>query len=116
MRTIKEANLKNKKVLMRVGFDVGIDEKGEIVDDTRIKEAMPTIKYILKQKPKELIIISHLGRPGGKVVPELRLDKVAERLRNILGKNNSSRPEASNSKIIKWQKKSQSPFLFVLCY
>ncbi|MBU2595779.1 phosphoglycerate kinase [Patescibacteria group bacterium] len=84
MKKLKQANLKNKRVLMRVGFDVGIDEKGEIIDDTRIKESLPTIKYILGQKPKSLVVISHLGRPEGKVVPELKLDKVVERLREFL--------------------------------
>ena len=84
MKNLKQVDLKNKRVLMRAGFDVGIDEKGEITDDTRIKEALPTIKYILEQEPKELIIISHLGRPEGRVVPELRLDKVAKRLNGLL--------------------------------
>src|SRR3972149_767106 len=84
MKNLKQVDLKNKRVLMRAGFDVGIDEKGNIIDDTRIKEVLPTIKYILGQNPKELIIISHLGRPEGRVVPELRLDKVAKRLNGLL--------------------------------
>lgn len=84
MKSVKEANLKNKKVLMRAGFDVAIDESGKILDDTRIKEVLPTIKYILEQEPKELIIISHLGRPEGKVVNELKLSSVAVKLGELL--------------------------------
>jgi phosphoglycerate kinase len=63
---------------------VPLDEKGNILDDFKIKQALPTIKYLIDQKAK-IILMSHLGNPGGKVVPELKLDKIAEKLSEYLG-------------------------------
>ena len=82
--TVKDIPLKDKKVIVRVDFNVPIDKKGKITDDTRIKEALPTIKYILKSKPKKLILMTHLGRPDGKVIESLRVDKIANRLSKLL--------------------------------
>jgi len=84
--TVKDVDVKGKKVLMRVDFNVSIDKKtGRITDDTRIKAALPTIKYIL-DKGGSLILMSHLGRPKGEVVPQLKMDRVAERLSELLEK------------------------------
>ncbi|MFZ2357336.1 MAG: phosphoglycerate kinase, partial [Candidatus Omnitrophota bacterium] len=66
--TIKDIDLKGKKVLMRADFNVPQDDSLKITDDTRIKATLPTIKYILQNGAKKLILISHLGRPDGKVV------------------------------------------------
>lgn len=82
-KTVKDLNVKGKRVLLRVDFNVPL-ENGEISDDTRIREALPTINYLL-QRGAKLIIASHLGRPKGKVTGELRLDKVAKRLEQISG-------------------------------
>lgn len=82
--TVKDIDFKDKRVLIRVDFNVPLDEKREVTDDTRIKEAVPTIKYILEQNPKKVILMSHLGRPKGKVVEELRMDPVAKRLSLLL--------------------------------
>ena len=82
--TVKDIPLKDKKVIVRVDFNVPIDKKGKITDDTRIKEALPTIKYILKSKPKKLILMTHLGRPDGKVIESLRVNKIANRLSKLL--------------------------------
>lgn len=76
-------NLKGKKVLLRVDFNVPTEKNGKITDDTRIKEALPTIKF-LKQKKAKIIIISHLGRPDGKVIKELRLDHVSKKLSTLI--------------------------------
>ncbi|RLE11486.1 phosphoglycerate kinase, partial [Candidatus Aerophobetes bacterium] len=84
--SVKDVDLKDKRVLMRVDFNVSLDKTtGEITDDTRIRAALPTIKYIL-DKGASLILMSHLGRPKGKVVPQLKMDKVATRLSELLGR------------------------------
>lgn len=86
IRTLKEiANLKGKKVLLRVDFNVPLKKNGEVQDDTRMVESLPTIKY-LQKKGAKIIIVSHLGRPDGKVKAELRLTKVAKHLQKILKK------------------------------
>jgi len=83
--SVKDLNLKDKRVLMRADFNVSLDEAGRITDDTRIVSAVPTIKYILDQGAS-LILMSHLDRPKGKVVESLRMDPVARRLAELLGK------------------------------
>lgn len=82
--SIKDLDLKGKRVLMRVDFNVPQDEKGEITDDTRIKAALPTIKYAIENGASKIILMSHLGRPKG-VTESLRLDPVARRLEKLLG-------------------------------
>ncbi|MDD5005687.1 MAG: phosphoglycerate kinase [Candidatus Omnitrophica bacterium] len=84
-KNIKNTNLKDKTIIMRVDFNVPLDEKLNITDDTRIKAALPTIKYILDNGAKRLILMSHLGRPDGKIKEELRLNPVAKRLQELLG-------------------------------
>jgi phosphoglycerate kinase len=84
MRTIKDMNLDYKKVLVRVDFNVPLDANGEITSDNRIKESIPTIKYILEHNCRQIILMSHLGKPDGKVVDKLKMDKVAERLEKLL--------------------------------
>ncbi|MGB4521207.1 MAG: phosphoglycerate kinase [Candidatus Omnitrophota bacterium] len=83
--TVKDIDLKGKKVLMRADFNVPQDDSLKITDDTRIKATLPTIKYILQNGAKKLILISHLGRPDGKVVAKYGLKPVAERLASLLG-------------------------------
>jgi len=82
--SVKDLELENKKVLVRVDFNVPLKE-GKITDDTRIRTSLLTINYILKQNPRKLILISHLGRPKGKVVESLRMGPVAKRLEELLG-------------------------------
>jgi 3-phosphoglycerate kinase len=83
--TLNDLNLTHKKTLLRVDFNVPLDEKtGTIKDDKRIRAALPTIFYLLGKKTK-IIICSHLGRPKGRIVDSLRLDPVAKRLSELLG-------------------------------
>lgn len=81
--TLRDVDLKGKRVLIRADFNVPLDAEAKISDDTRIKAALPTITYVLGQNAK-VILISHLGRPKGKVVSELSLEPVAKRLSELL--------------------------------
>ncbi|MDD5194784.1 MAG: phosphoglycerate kinase [Candidatus Omnitrophica bacterium] len=83
--TVKDIDFKGKTVIMRLDFNVPLDKQGNISDDTRIKEALPTIKFVLEKGAKKLILMSHLGRPDGKVVEGLRMDPVAKKLAQLLG-------------------------------
>ncbi|MDD4859551.1 MAG: phosphoglycerate kinase [Dehalococcoidales bacterium] len=84
--TVKDIDVKRKRVLVRVDFNVPIDEKtGAISDDNRIQAAVPTINYLVERGAK-VILISHLGRPKGKVVESMRLTPIARRLAEILKK------------------------------
>ena len=83
--TVRDIEVTGKRVLVRVDFNVPLDAKtGEITDDSRIRAALPTIKYLLERKAR-VILMSHFGRPKGKVVDEMRLAPVAKRLSQILG-------------------------------
>ncbi|MFZ5801377.1 MAG: phosphoglycerate kinase [Candidatus Omnitrophota bacterium] len=83
--TIRDIDLKNKRVIIRVDFNVPLDKSLKITDDRRIKEAIPTINFVLDAPAAKVILMSHLGRPDGKVVENLRLNPVAERLAQLLG-------------------------------
>ena len=83
-QTIRDIDLKGKRVLVRVDFNVPLDPQTKAIsDDSRIKAALPTIKYLLDKKSK-VILCSHLGRPNGKVVEDMRLAPVAKRLSELL--------------------------------
>ena len=84
-KTIKDIDVYDKKVLVRVDFNVPVID-GVITDDNRIVEAMPTIKYLL-EKGASVILMSHLGRPDGKVVKKYSLSVVAKRLKELLPDN-----------------------------
>ena len=84
--TLRDIEVNNKRVLVRVDFNVPLDEEtGVITDDSRIRAVLPTIKYLIDHRAK-VILCSHLGRPKGKVVDKLRLAVVAQRLSQILGR------------------------------
>src|SRR5690554_4424814 len=82
-KTILDLDVQGKKVLMRVDFNVPMQD-GVITDDKRIRAALPSIQHLIKEGGK-VILMSHFGRPKGKVVAELRLDPIAKRLGELLG-------------------------------
>jgi 3-phosphoglycerate kinase len=84
-RSIRDLDLKGKRVLIRADFNVPLDDKGSITDDNRINASLPTIKLALDRGAK-VILMSHLGRPKGKRVEKMSLGPVAERLSQILGR------------------------------
>ena len=84
-KTVRDIDLKNKKVLVRCDFNVPMDENRNITDNRRIVAALPTIQYLLEQNCK-IILMSHLGRPKGEFKPEFSLAPVAKELSKLLGK------------------------------
>ncbi|MDD5728339.1 MAG: phosphoglycerate kinase [Victivallales bacterium] len=83
-KTVEDIDLKGKRVVMRVDFNVPLKD-GEVADDTRIRAALPTIKYILEHGAS-LVLLTHLGRPKGEVKPEFSVKPAADRLAELLGK------------------------------
>jgi len=82
--SIRDLDLNNKRVLIRVDFNVPLSKDGgEILDDTRIRETLPTIEYAIRRRAK-VILAAHLGRPKGKPVAEMSLRSVVDRLRNLI--------------------------------
>ena len=79
---INEKNLKNKKILLRLDLNVPIN-RGKITDTTRIDKILPTLNFLIKEKAK-IIILSHVGRPKGKIVKELSLEPIREELQKKL--------------------------------
>lgn len=91
-KSVKDVDLKGKKVFCRVDFNVPMQD-GQITDETRIRAALPTIQYLQEQGAK-VMLASHLGRPKGQVVEELRLTPVAKRLSELLGTDVKKADEA----------------------
>ena len=84
MANINDYNFAGKKAIVRVDFNVPLNEKGEITDDTRIRGALPTLKKILADGGS-LILMSHMGKPKGKVKPELSLGQIVDAVSAALG-------------------------------
>ena len=85
-KSITDINLKGKRVLVRVDFNVPLDAQLNITDDNRIQKALETINYAIKSGAK-LILMSHLGRPKGQYKKEFSLSPVAKHLSELLGKD-----------------------------
>ncbi len=101
-KTVRDIDLKGKRVLMRVDFNVPMD-KGVVTDDKRIKAALPTIKYVLDQGAS-LVLMSHLGRPKGGPDPEFSLKAAAEVLAGLLGKPVKMAPDCVGPEVEKMAK------------
>ena len=99
-KSIDELPLQGKKVFLRVDFNVPLDAKGKVTDDTRIQAALPTLKHALSQNAR-VILASHLGRPKGKPEPQYSLGPVAGRLRELLQKEVKLAPDCIGPEVEK---------------
>lgn len=107
MRTLHDLDFKDKRVIVRVDLNLPVDESGNIKDDKRIKEVLPTIKYLLEKNAK-IILISHAGRPKGEIVEKLKMDKVAERLSELLNKKVSKLDDCVGKEVENFVKNMKS--------
>jgi len=85
IKSIKDVNVKNKTVLVRVDYNLPYDTRGNIADDRRIRASLGTIAYLIEQRAK-VVLMTHSGRPGGKIIPALSLEPAAARLSGLLKK------------------------------
>lgn len=94
--TLNDIDCKGKRVLIRVDYNVPLDDNGDIVDDTRIKESLPTLQSLLAKGARQLVLMTHVGRPDGKKDPKLTTDKVALRLMKLMGRTVAKVDECIN--------------------
>ena len=99
-RSINQLDIRGKRVFLRVDFNVPLDDKGTITDDTRIQAALPTIQHALRQRAK-IILASHLGRPKGKPEDRYSLQPVARRLGELLRKEVKLAPDCIGPEVEK---------------
>lgn len=113
MQWIDDLSLKGKRVLVRADFNVPLNESGEIADDLRIQATIPTLRHIL-EKGGRLIIMSHLGAPGGKSVETLTMDRVQEKLMEYLEVSVTKAPDCVGKEIEEWTKNMQEGEILLL--
>jgi len=101
MKTLRDFDFKGKRVLVRCDFNIPLSPNGDILDDFRIKVTIPTIEYLIKKEAK-VILMSHLGKPGGRVIENLRLNKVQEKLMEYLDLSVVKAPDCIGKEIEDW--------------
>lgn len=87
VKSLKNIDVKNKRVLIRVDFNVPMDSHHNITDDNRIKEALHTINYCIDHKARSIVLVTHLGRPKGKINPDFSLKYIVKRVSRLLDKD-----------------------------
>ena len=98
-KTVEDIDVKGKKILLRVDFNVPLDiNTGAVSDDSRIRASLPTIKYLVDHKAR-VILCSHLGRPKGKVVKELQMAPIAQRLSQLMSSPVSTAPDCVGQEV-----------------
>ena len=86
MRSLKEIDVKDKTVLVRVDYNVPLDDNGEILNDFRLKASIPTIHYLIDHGASRIVLISHLGRPNGERDTKLSTEILVQKLANLVGR------------------------------
>ena len=84
MKSIKDITIRNRKVILNTELNVPLDDNGKIADNTRLKAGTETINYIMSKKPKMLLLVGHIGRPKGQIVPNLSTELLVEELEELL--------------------------------
>ena len=112
-KTIRDINVEGKRVLVRVDFNVPLDAQQQITDDTRVKAALPTIRYLLDHGAA-VILMSHLGRPKGQPVESMRLTPIARRLSDLLGLPVQMAPDCIGPQVVSMVQKLQPGQLLLL--
>lgn len=112
-KTLKDFEVKGKRVLVRCDFNVPLSEEGEILDDFRIRQILPTIKYLMENGAK-IILMSHLGRPNGRAVEELRLTPIQNRLMEYLDISITKAADCIGGEIEKWTRQMQPGEIMLL--
>ncbi|MBU0480574.1 MAG: phosphoglycerate kinase [Proteobacteria bacterium] len=100
MKNIRDLDVRNKKLLIRVDFNVPLDEQGNITDDIRIRGVLPTINYALDEDAK-IIIMSHMGRPKGERVDQFSMAPAAKRLSRLVGKEVKLAPDCIGDEVVR---------------
>ncbi len=113
MKSVRDFEVKNKRVLVRCDFNVPLSDKGNVLDDYRIKKTIPTIEYLVKKGAK-VVLMSHLGGPDGKAVEGLRLTPVQDKLIKYLGFSVAKAPDCIGPEAESWTEKMQSGEVLLL--
>ncbi len=113
LKTLKDFSFENKRVLVRCDLNVPLDKEGNILDDFRIKKTLPTVEYLI-EKGAKVILMSHLGRPEGKVVESLRLTPIQNRLMEYLDVSVTKAQDCVGKEVKDWISQMQPGEILLL--